>query len=427
MAFDGLEAIYTLNDAQVLSGLDRVERAAMAHSGRMDRVFGQAQRSFERQIFGTGRLAAAVFSAVPAAFGLAAKALSDYEERWGSIGGGVRSFRDQWGLLWEDIGRDLSMTPADGGGLIGWLRDVREQVTLGAAEWAQFANAALGSWGFLIGGLPALLTRGGEGAGEIDAAAAKRERQAQEIMGRAVTRDILLQGDINQVSRIEMEAEKYRETAAAAVDRLVAERKISLETQTQLKHLINIQAESRRVAGMRRLEQEGERKANETAERLRRDDEAALRREQDAERARLRAFDALGIDVEQTRIQTMRERGLAREADLAAARLDIEKQALDIMENENLSLDERNTLIAAARAAGDDLIAAIAAGGGREERLSTRTLASGRASREVSRLVFGSEATTQATGRDTQLAETKKQTRLLEEIRDRVGPAVLGE
>lgn len=417
MAFDGVQAAYVMDVADALAGMDRVERKALQHAGRMERTFHQAGHSFDKMFFGAGRVAQAGMIGFGASMAIVNRAIKEYNNEYPGLAFNSRTIA-ALKREWQDM--------------VPWIVEGARAVDEFAASMVETTRRGRDSSFFKtmmgIARYHGLVPWQAEDEATKKAMAEQleleRERQRREAFGR-------LRGELIEAGArvggetydsFAYQSEKDRKKRLAEINAAAQNETIDSTQKDMLIAEVERLAEMEMDAYARRLA-EG---ATAAWDKFSRDQDEILRQERGRASTFLREVDEINADTERLRIQTMKNQGLNREAELTQAILETESRRLQILRDETIPIERRRELAAEYAAAASDMLASISLKPP-DERLSTRTLASGRASREVSRLVFGTGAATTGTGRDTQLAETRKQTRLLEEIRDRVGPAVLGE
>mgnify|MGYP000933080198 CR=1 FL=1 len=435
MSFEGLDAVYTLDDAQVLAGLTRVERAAHRHAGFIDRAWNQAGRSMDK-FFTRVNLPRATFLGVAAAVGLVTKAVKEYNREYPELAiqsAAVGRAKNAWGGLRDTIAEaarglsiyaDEALRLGDGGG-INTLKEVFDQAAflsgMGAEVLSEGASSLVGRRSFDPGVVHDYIA-GYDWTGNIAKSAkdatieSRREMAFQRLMGEAMGAG--RGGD--PIHAAEARAQRNTREAREKYAKMASEGIITPEQSRILAEVVNQQGQAEVDAARAKVFRDN--RAGAAREQKRLDEENAA-----AAKATALSRERVSDDLESLRIQEMKLRGLDKEAELAEAALRFERQRREIAQDEALTQEERNIALAEVERLSDSTLSLIAAGQGGASRVSYRGLGANSGFAELRRGYFGPAGAQPTAAANPVLAESRKQTTILAEIRDRVGqPAVYG-
>lgn len=457
MSFEGFDAIYRLSNADFLAGMRRIESEAVKHAGRMDRIYAQAGRSIEKTLFGAN-IGRAVGSSMGLAFGLGIRLARDYASEVGDTTGAVERLDKALRDLKLGIGRDMVPLMGDLAAGISAINTVRQ----GAVDTITTGLRTGGGWtdNLLAMAISSpLMVLGAKGyhalAGTSESESAEALRSAMDEAERIALQDREEKKSLEKQRRgAAFEAERIAAAAAMARDRDMPLQAASLEAraiemraaadaQRQLmageitvaqKHQLIAEAQARAdsvVEKAIRSEREQAQRREETQRRQDATDQekSGAAKEQAASRIRSEnsARREYEFDLRALEAQAKRLRGDDKGARAIEARLAMERKVAEILDDQILTAGERDAMVLRVQSVYGDIEAAANAGSDVASRFTYDSLGSGRAAAAVSRLVFGPEGARGGQGADPALAEARKQTRLLEDIRERTGPARYGQ
>jgi hypothetical protein len=470
MAREEMVATFGLEDGPFQAGLKRVNRAAEMSARKMAQAWGAGAADGERRMGrsvssmerGVTRFATKGISAMiglGSATAIAARAMDEYAKKSDGAAASLGRLESARKRLLEGLGRDLTQAGiADGlagaingletfrSGAVDRLTDLFGGDSKGLREAAALDEQVTAN-GRRLEALTALRRSSAIEQARANGDDALAERLSGEEAARAAVENAKRQGitgkDLDEVrqrtmqpylareSKIRQEREREAERTAsgqrtAGDDLGFAERIRIARQEGRDGDADRLEVErrfQRQRAGLIEREAQGEDRRTLTSELYAADVErlTALeeiaRREKEAADAKREAVGLAASEVDfSTRaleIEAMRAKGLEKEADAAAARLEYEQRISDINRQENLSEAQKERFRTAAKSALD---AALGGGPAMEER--TRTLDIGLGAR-IQGQALGS-------GGSDAVSELKKQTGLLQKIADQGVPAVLG-
>lgn len=375
MAEQGILATFGIDDRPASRALSRVEGRAKGSVGLVEREMARAGQSLTKTFMGVGEIGAKAFGAVGTAAGIAVRLIRDFARENDYARQQVMGVDAAISQMKANIGRDMA---AGGVGFsIAGAIQTAEAWRQGAVDW--------------------VARRFGASQADLDAVTqtdrVTREQNAQ--MRFRGERD-RIGADIADASGLS-DLAALRRINAEHASRVASINAMDGLSGSQRSELVRLE-EQRRDEARARIVRESARAAS----------------EEQGKAAETIKSQRQSVAEEQRRyeLQTMRLRGLDKEADRAEAELEAAKRIREI-EGLRISDKEKADAISAVRGQLDERLAAL--DGGRSRLRRGSVLAAGLGSDQNIRQVFGQGPATTAA-----LTETKKQTTLLAQIRDAV-------
>lgn len=330
-------AFFGLNDKDFQRGLTKAAAAAGSLSAKVKMASGDIQKSFGKAAVGVQNIGMASFAAVGTAVALAGKAVSDYGEINSQVKGDIAAMGNMSSKMWQDIGRDIA-------GSIGMIK-----------EWAgtiitSMEKARKAVVDFVAKGLSKIGLGSGDEPGAVFDAMMGIETQDAEIWAGSVIKK--MKGELAAAGGDDLDAklqaiEDERQKKADDLNKALAlggpRAATTTKSRNEMFALIDATAKQKSDALIdERLMQGAAELDRQDAERRKAIDEQARisDAELERERAQSNAQILLGFETRRLEVDTLRQNGEQREADLLEARLDAYQRIYEI--NHQTMIDEQD-------------------------------------------------------------------------------------
>lgn len=469
------EQVQARRTAAQAVGAREAERDAVQAARNYRRAWIHANRDVESSGLLTARQLRRGFMAVAGALGIGLRLLEDYQAKFPGVGRGFDDLSREVEKFKTSLARDLTLG-ADGGilgDIVRWSGVAREAISdvLGdmlslqpgkSAELRALMEQqermdveARQGRAFRLERLEQEAARAGGGGDPVAAARARAElvrtQEFERIAARANAGEITgqqaaeLRGGVENAAAaivreaMERQAERVAEEAARAEEERTA---AYLRWLDSVEEGVRAEARLMRARGDTRAADEYESRlgheiamrragsdhwAQTNADTVREAELLEMERE-DARAAadRRRQYERLAIDRQRVRLDVMRMEGAEREAELESIRLSFAQRIADVKRDELLTEQEKVDAIAEEIALRDRMLAA-AEGRHGATRSPTATLGPGAVlTASLQRAILGGGRDPERRVMTEQLAETRRQTVILERMLDAGGEGPVG-